>query len=61
MKQEEEEVDVDGLVDDELKRDIQAVRWNGDDEDIQWAEEEPDDDVRDWTMKIIMEDDADIM
>lgn len=58
MKEEEEEVDVDSILEDETKGKVQNVGWSADDEDILWAEEEPDDDIKDWTMHIIMEDDS---
>jgi COMPASS component SWD1 len=37
------------------------MRDNGDEQDIAWADDEPDEDVRGWTMKIMMEDELDIM
>jgi COMPASS component SWD1 len=56
MKQEEEEVDVDGIFEGVPERKLQNVGGNGeDDEDNSWADEEPDNDIRDWNLKIIME------
>ena len=49
-------MDVDGLHDDARGRLPPAVGWNGeDDDDVFWADEEPDDNDRDWIIKNIME------
>lgn len=58
MKAEEEEVDIDTIVDDGPQRQVQIYGAQGEDDDIAWANEEPDDDVGSWKMKIIMEDDS---
>jgi hypothetical protein len=57
MKQEEEQVDVDGIFEDVRERNSHVMGCQGeDDADILWANEEPDDDgTKDWAMKIIME------
>ena len=56
MKAEEDKVDVIGIAEDMYEHNASAAGWNGDqDEDILWADEEPDDDIRDWNMKIVME------
>ena len=60
MKQEEEEVDI--LAGrDAAEEIVEHPRVNGDEEDFAWADDESDEDVRDWTMKIMMEDEMDIM
>jgi COMPASS component SWD1 len=62
MRQEEEEVDIDGIVEDAPRRQTQPLGWNGDhDEDILWADDEPDDDIRDWKMRIVMEEDLEFV
>ena len=56
MKQEEEEVDVEGIFEVANEQNPQVVGLSReDDEDILWADKEPDDDVRNWNMKIIIE------
>ncbi|KAI0317746.1 quinon protein alcohol dehydrogenase-like superfamily [Amylostereum chailletii] len=56
MKQEEEEVDVESGVD--VDGESEGGRVNGEqDEDLTWAEDEPDEDGRGWKMKLVMEDD----
>jgi len=60
MKQEEEEVDI--LAGrDAAEEIVEHPRVNGDEEDFTWADDESDEDVRGWTMKIMMEDEMDIM
>jgi COMPASS component SWD1 len=60
MKQEEEEVDI--LTGRDAEEEIvEHPRVNGDEEDFAWADDEPDEDGRGWTMKIMMEDELDIM
>ena len=60
MKQEEEEVDI--LTGKDAEEEVvEHSRVNGDEEDIAWADDEPDEDVRDWKMKIVMEDELDMM
>lgn len=60
MKQEEEDVDIHGSFKPEVNGGADPVRWtNEDDEDIAWANEEPDDDIRGWKLKILIEDDMD--
>ena len=60
MKQEEEEVDIftGRGAEEEI---VEHPRVNGDEEDFAWADDEPDEDVRGWTMKIMMEDELDMM
>lgn len=64
MKQEEEPVNIDG-VDDTLQlppENIQPTKLNYDvdvDEDALWADEQPDDDIQGWKMKIIVTPDED--
>jgi COMPASS component SWD1 len=61
MKEEEEEVDVITITENVSERQPQAGGWNGDhDEDILWADEEPDDDVQEWSMKTVMEVDSEV-
>jgi COMPASS component SWD1 len=40
---------------------VEHPRVNGDEEDIAWADDEPDEDVRGWKMKIVMEDELDMI
>ncbi|KDQ65048.1 hypothetical protein JAAARDRAFT_64839 [Jaapia argillacea MUCL 33604] len=61
MKEEEEEVDViDGL---DPKPTIDNVRVviNENDEDIRWAMEEPDDDIGGWRLKVVMEEEPEMI
>jgi len=59
MKQEEEEVDV--LNGKDAEEVVEHPRVNGDEEDIAWADDDPDEDVRGWKMKIVMEDELDMI
>jgi COMPASS component SWD1 len=59
MKQEEEEVDI--LTGNDAEEVVEHPRVNGDEEDIAWADDEPDEDVRGWKMKIVMEDELDMI
>jgi COMPASS component SWD1 len=60
MKQEEEEVDI--LTGRDAGEEIaEHPRINGDEEDFGWADDEADEDVRGWTMKIMTEDELDII
>ncbi|CCM03988.1 uncharacterized protein FIBRA_06144 [Fibroporia radiculosa] len=60
QKAEEEEVDIEGMTGNDVVNDAEhAQRVPEEDEDIVWALEEPDDDLRGWKMKIMMEDDTD--
>jgi COMPASS component SWD1 len=60
MKQEEEVVDILGGKDagEEI---VDHPRGNGDEDDFSWADDEPDEDIRGWRMKIVMEDELDVM
>lgn len=52
--QEEQEVDILSI---EVEKRGDYWAWNADeDEDIAWADDEPDDDLAGWKLKIIMED-----
>ncbi|EGO01504.1 hypothetical protein SERLA73DRAFT_70684 [Serpula lacrymans var. lacrymans S7.3] len=53
-KQEDEEVDVMGGVMEE--EDANVISMDVDDEDVEWADDEPDDDLKGWKMPIVMED-----
>ncbi|KDQ28785.1 hypothetical protein PLEOSDRAFT_1111940 [Pleurotus ostreatus PC15] len=53
MKREEEMVDIDGF-DDALMQQTTPVVAPKDDEDVAWADDEPDDDKPEWKMAIIM-------
>lgn len=56
---EEEEVDITGI---EQEKKGDYWKWNADDdEDIAWADEEPDDDMAGWKFKILMEEETEIM
>jgi COMPASS component SWD1 len=60
MKQEEEEVDIlDGK--DAEEEIVDHPRVNGDEGDFAWADDEPDEDIRGWKMKIVMEDELDVI
>ena len=59
MKQEEEEVDI--LTGNDAEEVVEHPRVNGDEEDCGWADDEPDEDVRGWKMKIVMEDELDMI
>ena len=60
MKQEEEDVDIHGSPDSGANGALDSPRWmNEEDEDIMWANEEPDDDMRGWRLKILIENDMD--
>ena len=59
MKQEEEEVDI--FTGNDAEEVVEHPRVNGDEEDFAWADDEPDEDVRGWKMKIVMEDELDII
>ncbi|TFY80416.1 hypothetical protein EWM64_g3606 [Hericium alpestre] len=59
-KQEEEEVDIESGVDDGAQG-IDAMRVDGNGEDIAWAESEPDEDMQGWKLKVLMEDESDVM
>lgn len=59
MKQEEEEVDI--LTGNDAEEVVENPRVNGDEEDVAWADDEPDEDVRGWKMKIVMEDELDMI
>ncbi|KAJ7067830.1 WD40-repeat-containing domain protein [Mycena amicta] len=58
MKEEEEEVDVD-TVPVTKPRDAQLHGVASNDEDVSWAIEEPDEDVEDWTMQPVLEEEWD--
>lgn len=55
MRAEEEDVDVDGWDGDTVAVEQQLkASFKGWEEDIRWAEAYPDEDIPDWTMRIIM-------
>ncbi|KAI0775475.1 WD40 repeat-like protein [Irpex lacteus] len=59
QKAEEEEIDI-ASVEEEKQDDY--WKWNAEgDEDIAWAEDEPDDDLPGWKFKILMEEDTDMI
>ena len=54
QKEEEEEVDILSVAEVEKRGDY--WKWNAaDDEDIAWADDEPDDDDAEWKLKILLE------
>ena len=56
MLQEEEDVDVDGMVEGIVDGGADHPRLNGEtDEDILWALEDPDDDIKGWKLKVLTE------
>ncbi|KAJ6627441.1 WD40-repeat-containing domain protein [Mycena sp. CBHHK59/15] len=59
MKEEEEEVDIDTVPEAAKPRDVQLHGVLPGDEDVAWADEEPDDDLEGWKMNVIMEEDWD--
>ncbi|EPT03135.1 hypothetical protein FOMPIDRAFT_130234 [Fomitopsis schrenkii] len=62
QKAEDEEIDIDGLVEDPSSKQVEHVqRIADDDDDVAWAAEEPDDDHPDWRMKVMVEEDVDGM
>ena len=61
MKQEEEEVDILAGKDAEEEEIVDHPRVNGDEDDFGWADDEPDEDMRGWKMKIMMEDEPDMI
>ena len=62
MKQEEEEVDVETGMDVGGESVDEHVRMNGEqDDDTAWADEEADGDKPGWKMKIVMEDEGEMM
>ncbi|KAJ7367904.1 WD40-repeat-containing domain protein [Mycena albidolilacea] len=60
MKAEEEEVDIDTMPEAAKPREVQLHGVQPGDEDVTWADEEPDDDQQDWKMGVIMEEDWDL-
>lgn len=58
-KAEDEDVDVDAIEDGAVVVD-HAPLMGEDDDDAVWADGDPDEDVKGWKMKIVMEDDADM-
>ncbi|KAI0722010.1 COMPASS complex protein [Cerioporus squamosus] len=62
MLEEEEDVDIDGMIEPVTNGATNHVRQNGeDDEDTLWALDDPDDDVKGWKLKVISEDDDTMM
>lgn len=58
-KAEEEEVDVLGIEEEKVG---DYWKWNAeDDEDIAWADDEPDDDLPGWKFKILMEEESEML
>ena len=58
MKEEEEEINIDELAETtQTEADYTKAQAGEDDEDAAWALEEPDDDCREWRMRIVIEDD----
>lgn len=59
MLQEEDDVDVYGM-DPDPRHDSYAGANAGGDEDFAWADDEPDDDVGGWKMKLVVEDESEL-
>lgn len=60
QKAEEEEIDITGIEEEEKRGDY--WKWNADDDDdIAWADDEPDDDLPGWKFKILMEEESEMM
>jgi len=62
MLQEEDDVDIYG-VDPDVRTDLNVSQTNthaDSDEDFAWADEEPDGDVGDWKMDLVMQDDNEL-
>lgn len=60
MKAEEEEVDIDTVPETARPRGVQLHGVQAGDEDLAWADQELDDDLEGWKMRVIMEDDWDM-
>jgi hypothetical protein len=60
MKQEEEEVDVDTIIEDNTHPVAQPDGAQLDDEDIAWAEEDAEGDAGEFKMKILMQEDSEM-
>lgn len=61
QKAEDEEIDIDGLIEDPSSKQVEHVRLADEDDDVAWAAEEPDDDQPDWRMKVMVEEDVEGM
>ncbi|KAG1902847.1 WD40-repeat-containing domain protein [Suillus fuscotomentosus] len=57
--QEDEAIDILGGVDDLVDHKMNGVAGDPGDEDLEWADDEPDDDWQGWRLKVIMVDDDD--
>lgn len=57
--QEDEAVDILNGVDDLVDHKMNGVAGDPGDEDLEWADDEPDDDWQGWRLKVIMVDDDD--
>lgn len=58
MKQEEEEVDVEEIQDEDANSKQTLQHFGENDEEACWADEDPDDDMRGWKMKLVIEEDV---
>jgi COMPASS component SWD1 len=58
-EEEDEEVDIDGFDEEPSGRDKDRAVEDEEDEELRWADQEPDEDVKGWKMKIWMDDDED--
>ena len=62
MLEEEEDVDIEGELDDAPSNAVNVLQPAGEqDEDTLWALEEPDEDEKGWRLKVIIEDDSEDM
>jgi COMPASS component SWD1 len=60
MKEEEDEVDIETVSEAAKPREVQLHGLQPGDEDVTWAEEESDDDMQDWKMQVVIEEDWDM-
>lgn len=59
MKEEEEEINIDGVVDDTMHRNGQIDGMEIEDEDFSWADQEKKD-MNDFKMRIVMQEDSEV-
>lgn len=57
--QEDEAVDILGGVENVVDHKMNGVAGDPSDEELEWADDEPDDDWQEWRLKVIMVDDDD--
>jgi COMPASS component SWD1 len=60
MKAEEEEVEIDFKVEDDAHRNARLDRLQAEDEDVAWADQDADEDLGNFRMKIVMQEDSEL-